>query len=40
MSDKALYQLAHAGDEFIVVTKKDTGDVAVAYPSAYFEYKS
>ncbi len=40
MSDKALYQLTHSGDVFTVVTKKDTGDIVVAYPSEYFEYKN
>lgn len=40
MSSKALYQLTRPGDLFTVVTKKDTGDVVVAYPSAYFEYKT
>ena len=40
MSDKALYQLAKQGAIFIVVTKKDTGDVVVSYPSKYFEYKT
>ena len=40
MSDKALYQLAKEGDVFIVVTKKDTFDIVVAYPAEYFEYKN
>ncbi len=39
MSDKALYQLTHRGDVFIVITRKDTGHIVVAYPSEHFEYK-
>ena len=40
MSGKALYQLTHLGDLFIVITKKDTGDIVVADPAEYFEYKN
>jgi hypothetical protein len=40
MSDRTLHQITHSGDVFWVVTKKDTGEVVVAYPSEYFEYKN
>lgn len=40
MSDFAIYESTHRGDAMIVVTKKNTGEVAMAYPTAYFEYKN
>ena len=40
MSDNMLYQLTHRGDLFTVVTKKATGEIVVAYPTEYFEYKN
>ena len=39
MSDHMLYQLTKCGDVFWVVTKKDTGEIVVAYPTDFFEYK-
>ena len=39
MSDRTLYQTTHRGDVFWVVTQKDTGEVVVAYPTHFFEYK-
>ena len=40
MSDRTLYQTTHRGDVFWVVTKKDTCEIVVAYPTEYFEYKN
>lgn len=40
MSDRTLYQTTHRGDIFWVVTKKDTCEIVVAYPTEYFEYKN
>ena len=40
MPDRTLNRITHSGDVFWVVTKKDTGEVVVAYPSEYFEYKN
>lgn len=39
MSDAAIFQSSHRGDGFIVVTKKDTGKIAMAYHTDFFEYK-
>ena len=39
MSDHMLYRLTKCGDVFGVVTKKDTGEIVVAYPTDFFEYK-
>ena len=39
MSDRTLYQTTQCGDVFWVVTKKDTNEILVAYPTDFFEYK-
>ncbi len=39
MSDFYIYQNVHREDTFIVVKSKDTGEIAMAYPAAFFEYK-
>ncbi len=39
MSDRAIYQITSRGNLFWTVTRKDTGEVVMAYPSEYFEYK-
>lgn len=40
MSDRTLYEMTHRGDIFTVVTKKDTGEIVMTYPTDYFEYKN
>ena len=35
-----LFENAHRGDRYIVVRKKDSDEVFVAYPTEYFEYKN
>ena len=40
MSDRTLYQSTHPRDLFLTVTKKDTGEIVMAYPTEYFEYKN
>ena len=40
MFDRTLYQTTHRGDVFWVVTQKDTDEIVVAYPTAFFEYKN
>lgn len=40
MSDFAIYQSSHRGDLFIVVIKRDTGKIAMAYHADGFEYKN
>lgn len=39
LSDRYLYDNAHRGDGFIVVTSKKTGKVVTAYPMRFFEYR-
>ena len=39
MSEFAVYQSSHRGDVFIVAVKKDTGEIAMAYNTEFFEYK-
>lgn len=39
MQDLGIYRTTHRGDALIVVTKKDTGDIVVAYNTDIFEYK-
>ena len=39
MSDRAIYQTTSQGSLFWTVTKKDTGEIVMAYPTEYFEYK-
>ena len=39
MSDFGIYQSAHRGDVFIVVTKKDSAKIVMAYHTDFFEYK-
>ena len=39
MSDFYIYQNSHRGDAFIVVIKKDTGKIAMAYDTEFFKYK-
>ena len=34
-----IYENAHRGDGYILVTEKQTGRVAVAYPEEYFTYR-
>ena len=38
-SDRYLYDNAHRGDGFIVVTSQKTGKVVTAYPMRFFEYR-
>jgi len=40
MSDRAIYQTTSQGSLFWTVTKKDTGEIIMAYPTEYFEYKN
>ena len=40
MSDSTIYQSTRSFDIFWTVTKKDTGEIVMAYPSEYFEYKN
>ena len=40
MSDRAIYQTTSQGSLFLTVTKKDTGEIIMAYPTEYFEYKN
>ena len=39
MSDFSIYRSAHRGDTFIVVSHKETGEIAMAYDTEFFEYK-
>ena len=39
MEDSEVYRNAHAGTEYIVVRKKGTRNIAMAYNTEYFEYK-
>lgn len=39
MSDRMIYQTTSQGNLFWTVTNKDTGEIVVAYPAEYFEYK-
>lgn len=39
MSDHFIYQNTRFGDIFWTVTEKQTGEIVVAYPTEYFEYK-
>ena len=38
--DSDIYHTTHRGDTLIVVTKKDTGEIVVAYHTDIFEYKN
>jgi ABC-type multidrug transport system fused ATPase/permease subunit len=40
MIDYNIHQTTHRGDVMIVVTKKDTGKIVVAYHTDIFEYKN
>ncbi|MBQ8416715.1 MAG: hypothetical protein IJX13_07475 [Clostridia bacterium] len=40
MQDLGIYRTTHRGDTLIVVTKKDTGKIIVAYHTDFFEYKN
>ena len=40
MSDRMIYQTTSQGSLFWTVTKKDTGEIVMAYPTMYFEYKN
>ena len=40
MSDRMIYQTTSQGNLFWTVTKKDTGEIVMAYPTEYFEYKN
>lgn len=40
MSDMAVFNVTHRGDTMTVVTKKDTGEIVVAYNNNLFEYKN
>ena len=39
MEDSEVYRNAHSGTEYIVVRKKGTRNIAMAYNTEYFEYK-
>ena len=39
MSDFAIFQTVHRGDLFIVVSRKENGDIVMAYDTEFFEYK-
>ena len=39
MEDSEVYRNAHSGTEYIVVRKKGARNIAMAYKSAYSEYK-
>lgn len=39
MSDCAIFRSTHREDVFIVVTKKDTNEIVMAYHTDFFEYK-
>ena len=39
MSDFAIYESTHREDTMIVVTKKDSGDIVMAYHTDLFEYR-
>jgi len=39
MSDHTIYQSVRPHDPFLIVTKKDTGEIVMAYPAEYFAYK-
>ncbi len=39
MARERVHEMIHRGDSFIVVTKKESGDVVVAYPCEIFEYR-
>ena len=38
MTDFSVFNTTHRGDTFTVVTKKSTGEIAVAYNSEYFHF--
>ena len=38
--DSDIYPTTHRGDTLIVVTKKDNGEIVVAYHTDIFEYKN
>jgi hypothetical protein len=40
MSDVVVFNTTHRGDTMTVVTKKDTGEIVVAYNNNLFEYKN
>ena len=40
MSDVVVFNTTHRGDTMTVVTKKDTGEIVVAYNTNLFEYKN
>ena len=40
MSSLAIYNSSHRGDVFMVVTKKKTREVVMAYNTEFFEYKN
>ena len=39
MEDSEVYRNAHFDTEYIVVRKKGARNIAMAYKSAYFEYR-
>ena len=39
MSDFAIFQTAHRGDLFTVVSRKENGEIVMAYDTEFFEYK-
>ena len=39
MSDLAIFDSAHCGDTFVVVAKKDSGRIIVAYSTEFFKYE-
>jgi len=40
MQDRGIYHTTHRGDTLIVVTKKDKGEIVIAYHTDIFEYKN
>ena len=40
MSDFAIFQTAHRGDLFTVVSRKENGEIVMAYDTEFFEYKN
>ncbi len=39
LSDFFIFQNAHRGDAFILAIRKETGEIAAVYPTAFFDYK-
>ena len=39
LSDRFVYEMVHRGDRMIAVTEKESGEIAMVYPTVYFDYK-